>query len=292
VIITAPGIYKIDSATYHADPCPKPSLSSSIAFKLISESPLHAKYAHPRLTVDLVREESTRMDIGSICHALMLEGENIAVVIDEPNYRKAKAQEARDEARLAGKCPILAHEMIEVKIMMETCLLQLATQADKHVRDAFVKGKGEQTLVWQEANGIWCRCRPDWLHSTMPIIYDYKTSGRSAHPQNISRIAAGNGWLIQDAFYRRGLGAVMNALSYDDIDADFYFICQETSRPYALTVFEVSPHDRALAEAQVDYAINTFGECLRTGVWPGYSNKIERITSPAYVEQAWLEREQ
>ena len=281
-MITAPGIYQISAAEYHQDCCIEPSLSSSIAFKLISESALHAKWAHPRFTLFPVREESARMDLGSIAHALMLEGENIAVVIDADNYRTKAAQEARDEARLAGTCPILAPEMATVKEMMQACREQLSMfDID------FMAGETERTLVWRE-RGIWCRARLDYINVLAGMIIDYKTIGGSAHPQQISRSAASKGWLIQESFYRRGYKAVFG----QDIEPDFFFVCQETYRPYALTMFEVSPADRALAEAQVNYAINTFGECLRTGTWPGYSNKVERITSPPYVEMQWMEREQ
>src|SRR6516162_8083107 len=140
-MIKGVGIYTMTAAEYHGDPVETPSLSASIATILIQQSALHAKFAHPRLTENPVREEARHMDTGSICHALMLEGENLAVVIDAENYRTKAAQEARDEARLAGKWPILVHEMTEVKIMMETCLLQLATHGDKHIRNAFIQGK-------------------------------------------------------------------------------------------------------------------------------------------------------
>jgi hypothetical protein len=286
-MITKAGVYTVTAAEYHQDPVETPSLSASIATILIQQSPLHAKYAHPRLTANPTREEAAHLDIGSICHGLILEGENIAVVIDAENYRKKAAQEARDAARLAGKSPILAKEMFEVKAMMENCLTQLAKHSNPYVRDAFVKGKGEQTIIWKEPNGVWCRSRLDWMHTTYPIIYDYKTSGRSAHPQNISRLAAASGWCLQEAFYRRGY----KALCGDDSEPDFFFVCQENYRPYALTVFEVSPQDRTLAEAQVEYAIQTWGDCLKNDTWPSYSEKVERITSPAYVEMQWMERE-
>jgi hypothetical protein len=286
-VISTPGIYTISSDEYHKDPVIEPSLSSSLAFKLISESALHAKHSHPRLVADPVREESARMDIGSICHALMLEGQDIAVVIDADNYRTKAAQEARDEARLAGKCPILAHEMAEVKEMMKACGDQLAIYGQEFINAAFVSGVGERTLVWKESNGIWCRARLDWLMESYAAIIDYKTTARSAHPYVISRMAAGSGWLIQDSFYRRGFMSIFG----QEVEPDMYFVVQETYRPYALSVFEVSPQDRALAEAQIDYAIKTWGECLKTGIWNGYSNKVERITSPAYVESSWLVRE-
>jgi PDDEXK-like domain of unknown function (DUF3799) len=170
---------------------------------------------------------------------------------------------------------------------MQACRTQL--EAHQSASDAFTDaGKPEQTLIWQESNGIWCRCRIDWLHISYPRIYDYKTSARSVHPQNLSRIAAANGWCIQDAFYRRGFKAVFG----QDLEPEFYFVCQENFPPFALSVVETSPADLALAEAQVEYAIATWGECLKSGRWPGYSDRVQRITSPSYVESAWMEREQ
>jgi hypothetical protein len=248
---------------------------------------LHAKYAHPRLTENPTREEAKHLDTGSICHALILEGENVAVVIDAENYRTKAAQEARDAARAEGKYPILKHELTAVHEMAQACLEQCATHEDQRIREAFYadKGKAEQTLIWQEDNGVWCRCRPDWMSSNYPLIIDYKTSGRSARPSNLSRVAASLGWPITDAFYRRGFKAVF------DVEPDYLFCCQETDRPYALSILEMSPADRALGDAQVEVAIDTFGRCLKSGIWPGYSNKIERITSPPYVEMAWMEHQ-
>jgi hypothetical protein len=283
----AHGVHVIPAAEYHADPCVAPSLSASIATILMQSSPLHAKTAHPRLTENPVKEEARHLDLGQLCHSLMLEGADIAVVIEADNYRTKAAQEARDSARLAGKCPLLAHEMVEVNHMMMACRAQLT--AHQTAGEAFTSaGKPEQTLIWQEPNGIWCRCRIDWLHASKPWIVDYKTGKRSAHPQSISRVAAASGWCIQDAFYRRGFKAVFG----HDLEPEFFFVCQENFPPFALSVVETSPADLALAEAQVEYAIATWGECLKSGRWPGYATTVQRITSPSYVEASWLEREQ
>ncbi len=56
-IANRPGFYTMSEAAYHADPCADPSLSRSIAEKLILESPRHAHAAHPRLTKQDEEEE-------------------------------------------------------------------------------------------------------------------------------------------------------------------------------------------------------------------------------------------
>lgn len=283
-MISSPGIYTIPADEYHADPAPTPSLSASIATILIQQSPLHAKSAHPRLTENPVREEATHLDLGRLCHALMLEGEDIAVVIEAGNYRTKAAQEARDAARLAGKCPVLAHELLAVNEMLAACRVQL--DAHEQAFEAFTDvGKPEQTLIWREDNGLWCRARLDWLHQSKPEIYDFKTGKRSARPESVSRVAAMDGWGIQASFYMHGLKAVFG----QDLEPIFRFVVQENFPPFALSVLELSPADLALADAQVYLAIDRFGECLTTGVWPGYSKRVQRITSPAYVESQWME---
>ena len=47
--ISEPGVYSLPDDAYHADPCPGPSLSSSVAKLMLDRSPLHAWHAHPRL---------------------------------------------------------------------------------------------------------------------------------------------------------------------------------------------------------------------------------------------------
>ena len=41
------GIYTLSAEAYHADPCPEPSLSASIANVLLQRSPAHARIQHP-----------------------------------------------------------------------------------------------------------------------------------------------------------------------------------------------------------------------------------------------------
>lgn len=296
-MIDAPGIYQIPAEEYHTDLCLQPSLSSSIARIIIQDSPLHAKAAHPRLSLNPVRDEARHLDLGSLCHALMLEGEDRAHIITatkpegsgknkvdtgEPvtDYKTKAAQEERDEARANGLYPVLAHEMSEIHAMMAACCEQLLVS---DCPDAFTNGRPEQTLVWIEPNGVYCRARLDWLMSDKPVIYDYKTGKASAHPRDVSRRAAQAGWCIQDSFYRRGLKAVFG------VDPEFRFVVQENFAPFALSIVETSPSDLALADAQVANAIRIFGECLTSGAWPGYSKHVERITSPPYYEASAME---
>jgi hypothetical protein len=91
--------FDVDEAIYHADPCPKPSLSCSLAKIIWKESSLHAWEAHPKLNPDYEPTNKRIFDLGSASHAVLLErGESKLVVIDADSYRTNKSKHERNEA--------------------------------------------------------------------------------------------------------------------------------------------------------------------------------------------------
>jgi len=103
------------AAKYHADPCPAPSLSSSIAKIMLDQSPRHAWHAHPRLGLVAEDEEPTRpQQIGTAAHKLILGRGRDIVRIEAPDYRKPEARVQRQIAVAAGKAPILAGDYASV----------------------------------------------------------------------------------------------------------------------------------------------------------------------------------
>src|SRR5271156_5921927 len=117
------GLHALSMDVYQSDPCPAPSLSSGIANILLTQSPAHARLAHPRLNPAYQRETDSRMDIGSIAHAMLLERDESAVVIvDAPDWRTKAAKEARDGAWAEGKHAILAHKFEAVQSMVVAAL--------------------------------------------------------------------------------------------------------------------------------------------------------------------------
>lgn len=282
LLIADPGIYDgIPEADYHADPCPEPSLSASLCKVLISQSPLHTKMAHPRLNPNFEREERDIFDRGTIAHALLLQGVDVAVVLDFDDWRTKEARASRDAARSTGKLPILRKHWDDVQAMVESAREQLARH--KEASDAFTNGKPEQVLIWQEDNGVWCRARLDWLHDSRLKIDDYKSTGRNANPDDLARTFE-NDWEIQAAFYRRGI------LKLTGNDPQFRFVPQENMAPYAVSVVELGADWRWIGDEKVEYCIKTFGKCLESGWWPGYKPIIHMPELPKWVEEKWLRR--
>lgn len=280
--IEQPGVYDLDRDTYHADPCPEPSLSSGIARRLCLDSPAHARESHPRLNPNFEAEHAERLDIGIAAHAFLLEGEAAVAIVQANDWRTKAAQAARDAAYAAGKIPLLERTWTEVMAMVMAAREQL----DRH-RDGgaamFRLGKPEQALIWQEPDGTWCRARLDWLRPGH--IDDFKTTSGSANPDQWTRRLFDDGRDIQAAFYLRGYKAVLGE------DATFRFAVQETYPPYALSVIGLAPSAMVLAEKRVLYALEAWRRGLDSGDWISYPRRTAYAELPPWIEAAWLEKE-
>lgn len=279
-----PGIHEgVSAADYHAGTTDAPALSASIARVLVLRSPAHARAAHPVLNPEREREESTKFDIGTAAHRLLLEGEDAIVAVLAADWRTKEAKEARDDARAAGRIPLLVEQAGDVRSMVAEARAQLSVH--RATPPLFVEGKPEQTLVWEDDLGVTCCARLDWLHDDYGAIDDYKTTSASADPQAWSRTMYGIGGDLQVAFYMRGVERLTG------VRPVFRYVVQETYPPYALSVVDLSPAALAFAESKVERAIELWSECVESGSWPGYSQLVASIELPTWAEMQWLERE-
>lgn len=283
--ISEPGIFDIPAEDYHADPCPAPSLSSSIARALLTQSPAHAWCAHPRLNPNFEREERELFDLGKTAHTLMLGDIRKFAVLAFDDWRTKDAKAARDAAYAAGKTPILAHKMVMVERMIDAGRAQIA--AHREIPDAFdpALGKPEQTIVWQE-NGVWLRVRLDWLLNSHAVIYDFKTTGQSTEPDAWGRYLFNESLDVQAALYQRGLSAVTGKT------AQFRFVVIETEPPFAMCAVQLTPAAMDLAQRKVDRAIAIWAACLESDRFPGYPARVAHLDPPPYIEAKWMEREE
>lgn len=277
-----PGIYTIPAEDYHRDPCPEPSLSSSIAHLLIKKTPTHARWAHPRLNRYFERTEKKAFDLGNAIHALILEPQDPKVrVIEADTYRTKGAQGARDGAYEDGFTPILRKDYDRLMNALQAIWDQLVRR--EYEPPLFSDGKPEQTLVWQE-RGIWLRARLDFLRDDFTAIEDLKTTSASANPvvwskRQLEPIGAD----IQYAFYRRGVKALTGK------DPVFRWVIAEIEPPFPISVVSLDPNWIDLADLKVDRAIDRWRRCMETDSWPGYPESIYYAEPPAWVEYEFLE---
>jgi len=288
------GIYDLPASLYHADPCPEPSLSSSIAKLICLSSPAHARQAHPRLNPAAVPDEAEHFDIGTAAHAVLLEGEAAVAIVDAKDWRTNAAKDARDAARAAGRVPLLARVWDDVKAMVAAARGQLDQHTDGGAKMFTVgnpadPGVPERTLIWED-DGVWCRARLDWLRPQKDRLFpwaidDYKTTSASANPDAWTRTMFSSGFDVQAAWYLRGLRQLSGS------DAVFRFAVQETYPPFALSVIALGPDALVIAEKKCLYALEAWRECQQAGTWPTYAHRTCYASMPPWHEEWWLERE-
>lgn len=290
--IDAPGLYyDVPDELYHADPVTGLSLSSSVAKLLVSKSPRHAWYAHPRLNKSLLMEpeDSTpAKDFGTAVHTIALGQGRPIKEVPFDDFRKGAAQEMRDAARAAGQVPLLSRRLQAARTVAEALRDQLATTEFGALLD---KGRAEVTGVWNDVEDVRCRMRVDWLpeaalaggHIT---ALDLKTTGESAAPEEWHRHAFDMGYDIQDELYRRGLKELIPGTR----SVRFVFIAIEQDAPHGLTIHEFGGHARAEAEQLLDMAMALWSACLDRDKWPGYSAEPSHIDPPKWRSERGMFR--
>lgn len=277
--ITTPGVYDMPSDVYHADPVPAGSLSASGARLLLPPS-CPAKFHHER---QYGRPPRRVFDFGHAAHKQVLGiGEDIEI-IEAPDRRTKAVQQQEREARERGAVPLLEDEYAQVQ--------EMAKAIREHPPAAKLldpdRGAAEQSLFWRDQRtDIWRRARLDFLPNPgtgRMLLADYKTT-KCADPEALRKTINDYGYHQQadwytDAVYELGLAE----------SAVMLFIFQEKTPPYLVTVAEPDTNALRIGRMFNRRAIDLYKQCAETGHWPSYSDGVELIPLPPYIENRYIE---
>lgn len=253
-VITEPGLVSgMSDETYHGDPVPGGSLSSSLARRLTEHVPAKAIATHVN------RKPTASMNLGKAAHLHAL-GAGPEMVVWEHDGRTKAGKEER--ARYADD--IAAERVVAVKEEERQQVLDMAIalRANPEVAAMLDAGESEVSAFWQE-RGAWCRARYDLLTPTLP--YDYKTTD-DASARGFEKAMASYGYHQQAEFYLRGLRALKHPAGREPMR----FICQEKTAPYLVQIHTCDDLAMEIARVLNDRAIDIFAACNASGEWPGY----------------------
>lgn len=139
-----------------------------------------------------------------------------------------------------------------------------------------IGGQREVTLRWEdEATGLRCQARPD-LYLPGEFVMDVKTC-RDASEEGFARAVHSYLYDLQQAHYLEGIrcnGDSIRWFVFLAIESEAPFVCQ----PYLL---DVKAEERGYTLRT--RAMKRQAECVRTGRWPGYSEKLGEIHLPTYA---------
>lgn len=284
IIVTQPGVYDgLPNDVYHGDPVPGGSLSYSGAKRLLPPS-CPARFKWER---DNGRPPKPEFDFGHAAHKLVLGVGDDLVLLDVGDFKTKAAREERDAAYAAGKVPITLVEYAKVEAMAAALRAHPVASA---LFDPDRGGKPEQSLFWADRRtGVKRRARFDWLPaptSGRMIIPDYKTA-KSADPSEFDRAMHAYAYHQQSDWYRDG--AISLGLCGDD--AMFVFVVQEKDPPYVVTVIQPDQTAMAIGRLLNREAIDIYRKCVETDNWPGYSDDVEIVGVPRWVERRYTDQE-
>jgi PDDEXK-like uncharacterized protein DUF3799 len=276
VEVEAPQIIDgLSAEAYHAD---RTSISSSGLRALLAPGcPAQFKYDR-----DHPQPPKKEFDLGHAAHLYVLgEGPELEV-IDFPDWRKKDAQIQRDEAYLAGKVPLLTKDHDEVQ-QMAAAIRQHPVAGPLFTPDG---GVAEQSIYWTDSRtAVRCRCRPDWMPHRQEngrlVVVDYKTA-KAVDDAALQRAVYERGYHAQAAFYLDGVKAAGLA---GDQEPAFIFVFQSKTAPYLVHLVELDFPALTLGAARNERALRTYAECERTGIWPGFNDRITYLPLPPYAEK-------
>jgi hypothetical protein len=274
--VTEPGVYELDDATYHADPVPGGSLSSSGA-RLLLPPNAPAIYKH-RLANPVTK---STFDFGHVAHRLVLGKGAEFEVIDADSWRTNAAKAEAAAAREAGKTPLLTKDFEQALAMAN------AVRNDPIAGALFRHGDAEQSLFWRDRRtSIMRRARIDWLtksNTGQLIGVDYKTC-EHADLDHIQKAIVDYGYHMQAPFYLDGITALN---LHEGRRPAFLFVFQEKRPPYLVTVVELDVIALGWGRTLNDEAIDVWNHCRETGQWPGHATDITLIDLPTWVERRY-----
>lgn len=251
--ITTPGlVFDMDDETYHGDPVPGGSLSSSLARRLTEHVPAKAFAWHHN------RKPTGSMNLGKAAHLHALGAGPELVVWQHDGRTKAGKEERAEHAEA-----VASERVVAVTEAERTQVLGMvaALRAEPEVAAMLDAGTPEVSVFWQEQRA-WCRGRFDLLGD---VGDDYKTAD-DASARGFELSMSKYGYHQQADFYLRGLRAIGHPAG----DQPMRFICQEKQAPYLVQVHTCDELAMEVAAALNDRAIEIFAEAVASGEWAGY----------------------
>lgn len=263
--MTTAEIIDVTPDEYHA----LPGLSSSIAKVLNAQSPLHAQTIAGKKPTPV-------MDFGTVAHRLVLGKGKAFAVLDFDDWKTKAARESRDEARAAGLVPIKTADFERAQKVADAATAQLKA------RGIVLDGDSEVAVRWYEpspSGPVLCRAMFDHVWIAKGKILDLKITG-DASPSFTERNAENLGYAIQASAYTRAMTALRPDLGGR---VRFAFAFAEDDAPYALNLCAPDGPFAEIGERRWLRAVNTWGRCQETGIWPGYGDSLNTISPPPWA---------
>lgn len=255
----------MSDAAYHS----RPELSSTEA-RLLLQSP--AKYRWRKDNPPLI-DDSPKFDIGKAVHAKVLGQGAEVVIVEAEDWRSKAARDARQEARDAGKAPLLTREFEAVNAMAESVL------AHPTARALLAQPGDTEVSVFADVDSVPVRARFDFLPDATDkrtVAVDLKTC-MDASKRGFESSVAKYEYAVQRAWYVDAYETVTG-----QTDTEMIFCAVEKLPPYLVAVYQLPATWAERGHEMSIRARKTWAECTDAGDWPGYPEAVQVLDEPMW----------
>lgn len=255
----------LDEKTYRS----APGINIS-ALKEMRLSPKHYKHG-----LDDTGDPSKALVIGSVAHLATLQPEILKgsyVVRPEKwdSWRSKEAQAWRDAQKVLVLTPDEEKQALSVRDAVRG-----------HARAWRIVSAGDREVSafrLHERTGLLMKGRADIVamdDDGRTVIADLKTCGYGgASEEAFSQAISKFNYHQQAAWYMDLFGA-----------DEFVFIAVEKEAPFDVSLDHIDKEDVEIGRRVNEAAMQRVAECLRTGVWPGYTDNIRTVRLKAWKRQ-------
>lgn len=274
----------IAAADYHADPAPRPSLSSGVARTILSHSLAHAYAEHPRLGGSAAKVTTPEMDTGLLVHSMLASTAGEIETEDFATFRSKAAQEWAAGVRAAGRIPALRHDYEAARVIADAVRAKATLGTTD---DPFGDGYAEVTAIWSKGEPgaeTYFRARYDRL--VMPenepwTAWDWKVTS-DVSTCEVKRKIRRFGYHLQAAHYLAGMDALCPAFAGRH---SMIFVFVESAPPYSVRRYCLKADTAGVAAIDMGRAHDLWAGAMKTNRWPDASSeKTLHIDVPSFAE--------
>ena len=266
--------YDMPASEYHAHPAISNSQLSSLA-----KSPRHFWALH-RDTDRKPSAPTAAMSAGTLLHTFALEPQLMSAYAVRPADLDARTKDGREWLAQHAEQQVISADQFAAAQAQMAALREVDV-----IADIMRTGRAEASVFWRdEASGVECRARPDWLHRPSGkgrdiIALDVKTTVDAA-PDAFSRSINTYGYHRQAVHYTAGLEAEgFRVIS-------FVFAVVSSTYPFVAAAYVLDDATIAQAEQERAELLDTYARCTAANEWPAYGAGLQLIGLPAWARRA------
>lgn len=252
-----------------------PAINNSV-LKILSDDrrcPAHAKFY-----MDNGRPDTPALAFGRALDCFILEPTRFVELYNvcpdcDKRTKEGKAIAAEFESAKQPHQEIITQSNYTDIIAIASSVMQ--SQAMRLIRG----GKSQVCLVWiDDETGLTCKARLDYWQESIPMITDLKST-QDASPDGFGFDVFKYGYYQQAGFY------CMGAEKLTGYDTCFAIFAIEKDEPFVHSTFELGPKTIQAGRNAARSALRKYKECLDSGTWPQYSDKIVMLDMPSWAIQ-------